>query len=49
MSPDIMITIDKCKKKVSRVHVGKTEDDFICENQLGLYRQSYAYHVRDDA
>jgi len=47
MSPDIMITILTNVKKVSRVHVGKTEDDFICENQL--YRQSYVCHVRDDA
>jgi len=33
MAPGVMVTVSKCEK-VLWVHVGKTEDNFICENQI---------------
>ena len=33
MAPGVMVTVSKCEK-VLRVHVGKTKDNFICENQI---------------
>ena len=33
MTPGVMATVSKCEK-VFRVHVGKTEDNFISENQI---------------
>ena len=33
MSPGVMVTVGKCEK-VFWVHVGKTEDDLICENHV---------------
>ena len=33
MAPSVMVTVSK-SEKVLWVHVGKTEDDFICENQI---------------
>jgi len=33
MTPGVMVTVSKCEK-VFRVHVGKTEDNFISENQI---------------
>jgi len=32
MTPGVMVTISKCE--VFWVHVGKTIDNFICENQV---------------
>ena len=33
IAPDVMITVGECEK-VSWVHVGKTKDNFIGENQI---------------
>ena len=33
MAPGVMVTVGKYEK-VSWIHVGKTEDNFICENQV---------------
>jgi len=33
MAPGVMVTVSK-SEKVLWVHGGKTEDDFICENQI---------------
>jgi len=35
MAPGVMVTVSECEK-VFWVHVGKTEDNFICENQIML-------------
>jgi len=33
MAPGVMVTVSK-SEKVFWVHVGKTEDNFVCENQV---------------
>ena len=40
MVPGVMVTVSK-SEKVLWVHGGKTEDDFICENQIMQGAEAY--------